>query len=64
MQGNACRERIAEVLSEVSGVLDVSVSLIRARADVVYRAPCEPGALVAAVVAAGYLAAMDEGKEY
>jgi copper chaperone CopZ len=57
MRSNACRERVGEALSQVEGVKEVSVSLIRANAIVVYSAPCGPAELRAAVRNAGYRAA-------
>ncbi len=59
MRDNACRERVAEALARVDGAVDVSVSLIRARAIVVHGAACPPDALVRAVGDAGYHAALD-----
>lgn len=59
MRANSCRERLAEVLGRVNGVQDVNVSLIRARAVVVYTSPCEPVEIVRAVQRAGYGAALD-----
>lgn len=59
MRDNFCRERIAEVLGRVEGVTEVNVSLIRARAIVVYESPCEPTDLVRAVQIAGYGVSLD-----
>lgn len=54
MRDNACRERVLAALARVRGVKDVSVSLIRARAVIVYDAPCATAELVRAVKSAGY----------
>lgn len=54
MRDNTCRERIAEALGRVEGVLDVGVSMVRGRAVVAHDAPCSPQELVRAVEAAGY----------
>lgn len=59
MRSNACRERVAEVLGRVDGVIDVNVSLIRAQAVVVYSSPCDAAALVDAVTGAGYAVTPD-----
>lgn len=54
MRDNACRERVADALRRVEGVVDVSVSLLRARAIVLHTASCDKEWLVRAVSAAGY----------
>ncbi|GEM_PF-2031549 len=56
MRDNACRERVAEALRRVEGVVDVSVSLLRARAIVLHTASCDKEWLVRAVGNAGYQA--------
>jgi copper chaperone CopZ len=59
MRSNVCRERLAEALAGVTGVADVNVSLMRARATIVYQAPCCEAALIDAVRAAGYIATVE-----
>lgn len=59
MRNNSCRESVAEALGRVEGATDVSVSLIRARAIVMYVPPCDTAALIRAVEGAGYGAMMD-----
>ena len=59
MRDNACRERTSEVLGRIKGVNSVSVSLIRARAVIEHEAPCQPAALVWAVVQAGFRASLN-----
>lgn len=59
MRDNACRERVSEVLGQVKGVRNVTVSLIRARAIVEHERPCEPSELISVMVKAGYGAALD-----
>jgi len=61
MRNNECRERILEVLGQVEGVVQVEVSLIRARALLVCGATCEATRLVETVSAAGYHAAVRGG---
>ena len=56
MRDNACRERVAEALRRVEGVVDVSVSLLRARAVVLHTGSCGRQWLVKAVGSAGYQA--------
>lgn len=63
MRNNSCRERIVEVLGQVEGVQDVSVSLVRARAVVAYEPPCEPATLIRAIEGVGYRASPDEGRD-
>lgn len=58
MRDNACRERVAEALRRVEGVVDVSVSLLRARAIVLHTAACHSEWLVRAVLDAGYQATL------
>lgn len=58
MRDNACRERVAEALRRVEGVVDVSVSLLRARAIVLHTASCDREWLVRAVSGAGYQATL------
>jgi copper chaperone CopZ len=59
MRDNACRERVAEALGQIDGVLSTNVSLIRARATVVHEPPCDAAQLVWTVVNAGYGAALE-----
>jgi copper chaperone CopZ len=54
MRDNACREQIAEALGRVRGVVDVNVSLMRARAVVAFSPPCSEADLIRAVVRAGF----------
>lgn len=54
MRSNSCREVVVEALAALRGVKDVSVSLIRAEAEVTHRPPCDPKQLVQAIVSAGY----------
>jgi copper chaperone CopZ len=63
MRGNSCRERVAEALGRVEGVLDVTVSLVRARAEVVHLTGCCPEELVRAVIGVGYAAEFGGGEE-
>lgn len=53
MRSNACRERLSDALRRVAGVKDVSVSLIRGSAVVLFTAPCNAAALIRAVKHAG-----------
>ena len=61
MRDNAGRERVSEALERVSGVVEVGVSLIRARAVVVHERWCEAVDLVRAVVGAGFEASVKGG---
>lgn len=56
MRNNDCRERVAEALGRVRGVMQVDVSLLRARATVLHEPGCEPDLLMRAVGEAGYSA--------
>jgi copper chaperone CopZ len=63
MRDNACRERLLEALRRVSGVREIRVSLMRARATIVHQPPCEAAELVWTVVSAGFGAAMEPGDD-
>lgn len=63
MKGNLCRERVLEAIGRVAGVIEVSVSLIRARAEVIHGPACEPEALVRAVESAGFSASPEPAGE-
>lgn len=58
MRDNRCRERIAAILVQVQGVKEVTVSLIRARAEVVYVTPCSLDELVSTLTGLGYRASV------
>lgn len=58
MRDNSCRERLAEALGSVAGVIDANVSLMRARGVVTYGAPCSEADLLRVVAAAGYEASV------
>lgn len=58
---NGDRERIAEALESVPGVVQVDVNMYRARAVIVHTPPCTAAALVRAVAEAGYQAEAHEG---
>lgn len=59
MRSNLCRERMIALLDCVDGVIDVSVSLFRARAVVLFTPPCNTDSLVRAAELAGYAALPD-----
>jgi len=59
MRDHRCRESITQALEAVAGVKGVDVNLYRARAVIVHAPTCEPAALVRAVEAVGYGAALD-----
>ncbi len=63
MRGNDCRERIAEVLQAVPGVMEVDVNLLRARAIIVHDPKCDPETLARAITNAGYLASRIADRE-
>lgn len=56
MKSPLCRDRVVAALEAVPGVLDVSVSLFRARAVVTRTGSCRLTALLHAVASAGYSA--------
>ncbi|HZW07876.1 MAG TPA: heavy metal-associated domain-containing protein [Phycisphaerales bacterium] len=62
MRDNACRERVAEALVQVEGVVDVEVSLIRGRASVRHNEKCKPAELIEAVKQRGYDVLLHSGK--
>lgn len=57
MRDNCCRERIAEVVTALSGVKEVEVSLFRAAAFVVHDGTCSVQEIVQAIGRAGFGAA-------
>jgi copper chaperone CopZ len=59
MRSNAWRERVCSALGGVTGVHEVNVSLLRARATIAFEAPCDMAALVWTIVKAGYGAALE-----
>jgi copper chaperone CopZ len=61
MLDNSGRERVAEALDTVRGVIQVDVNLFRARAVIVHAPPCVSTELVRAVAEAGYQAVPEEG---
>ncbi|MCC6659510.1 MAG: cation transporter [Phycisphaerales bacterium] len=60
MCDNRCRERIVRALERVPGIVQVDVSLLRARATVLHERRCEPITLVRTVIEVGYDARMAE----
>lgn len=54
MRDNACRERVAEVLSLQRGVTEVEVSLVRGMASVTRDESCSAARLIELLGAAGY----------
>lgn len=54
MRDNSCREQVVESLERLEGVLEVSVSLVRAQAIVTHDPGCTPSMLRRAVEAAGF----------
>lgn len=64
MRDNSSREHVTEVLARAEGVNEVSVSLIRASAVVLYLPPCEPRELVWALKTAGYGALLEDGEAH
>ena len=58
MRDNRAREKVADQLERVSGVIQVDVNLYRAQAVIMHSPSCVPSDLVRAVVNAGYLAVL------
>ncbi|MCC6320922.1 MAG: cation transporter [Phycisphaerales bacterium] len=58
LRDNASRERVSDHLIRVRGVRDVSVSLMRGQAVVEHAPDCPLQDLIAAVAAAGFVAAI------
>ena len=57
MRQNMCRERVLAALGSVDGVLDVHLSLHRGIAIIDHEPGCEFDAMIAAVLAEGYVVA-------
>lgn len=60
LRDSRCRDAIVEALESVRGVLDVDVSLFRARAAVSYNQACTEDGLIQAILRAGYQATVEQ----
>jgi copper chaperone CopZ len=61
MRDNSCRECVTGVLERIEGVMDVNVSLLRARAMVMHEPSCGGAELIRELEKAGYGATLASG---